>query len=159
MAEETAEAAAAMRRLEVFIGEWDLEASFPGAAPSADASDVEARAVFEWELGGKFLVERSSISHPEAPDGLILVAPTADGRAYTQHYFDSRGVVRLYAMTFVDGVWTLTRETSDFTPLEFSQRFIGTFSADGNTIDGRWEICQDGSTWRRDFGLVYTKVG
>jgi hypothetical protein len=42
------------------------------------------------------------------------------------------------------GKWTvevslLTRETPDFTPLLFAQRFIGTFSADDNTIDGRWE--------------------
>ena len=42
-------------------------------------------------------------------------------------------------MSFVDGVWTLTRESPDFTPLDFRQRFIGTFSADGNTISGAWE--------------------
>jgi hypothetical protein len=44
-----------------------------------------------------------------------------------QHYFDSRGVARLYEMTFSGGVWNLLRNSSDFTPLEFSQRFSGTF--------------------------------
>ena len=44
--------------------------------------------------------------------------------------------VRLYAMTFRDGIWTLVRSSPDFTPLDFSQRFTGRFSADGNTISG-----------------------
>ena len=48
--------------------------------------------------------------------------------AYTQHYYDSRGVVRLYAMTFSDGLWALTRESPDFSPLDFQQRFTGTLS-------------------------------
>jgi hypothetical protein len=47
---------------------------------------------------------------------------------------DSRGLVRLYAMSLADGVWTLTRESPDFTPLAFRQRFTGTFSDDGNVI-------------------------
>lgn len=34
----------------------------------------------------------------------------------------------------------------------------GTFSDDGQTIDGRWEISSDGSGWKDDFNLTYTKV-
>ena len=81
-----------------------------------------------------------------------------DGEAYTQHYFDSRGVARVYAMTFRDGMWALLRDAPDFTPLDFCQRFTGEFSADGGTINGRWETSQDGSTWERDFDLTYRKV-
>src|SRR5690348_16055459 len=81
------------------------------------------------------------------------------GGAYTQHYFDSRGVVRLYAMTLAGGVWTLTRESPDFTPLDFRQRFTGTFSADGNTIDGAWESGRDGGGWEHDFALTYRRAG
>lgn len=33
----------------------------------------------------------------------------------------------------------LTREVPDFSPLDFGQRFTGTFSADGDTITGAWE--------------------
>ena len=77
--------------------------------------------------------------------------------AYTQHYFDSRGVARVYAMTFSDGVWTLLREAPDFTPLDFSQRFSGRFSADRTTIAGTWEVRTDGSSWEHDFDLTYTR--
>ncbi|MGH8983719.1 MAG: DUF1579 family protein [Acidimicrobiia bacterium] len=144
----------ARARLEAFVGAWNVEVSLP-APPGAD---VRARTSFEWILDRRFLLQRAEVSIPEAPDGLMVIALDADGDAYTQHYFDSRGVVRTYAMTFDGGVWTLTRETPDFTPLEFSQRFTGTFDDDGTTIRGRWEICHDGTNWEHDFDLTYSKL-
>jgi hypothetical protein len=142
-----------MQRLEAFVGEWSIEAAFPGAPPNG----VVGRSVFEWALGGQFLVQRSEVPHPDAPDGLMIVGLDPDRDAYTQHYFDSRGVARLYAMDFRDGVWTLTRESPDFTPLTFAQRFTGTFGDDGNTILGRWET-GDGSGWELDFHLTYRRL-
>jgi hypothetical protein len=53
----------------------------------------------------------------------------------------------------------LSRTKADFSPLDFSQRFTGTFDDDGRRIRGRWEICRDGSTWEHDFDLVYRRVG
>jgi hypothetical protein len=143
----------AIKRLDVFIGEWRL--GLGHAVPPPE--DGSARSVFEWGLDGQFLVQRTEIPDPDAPNGLCIVTydPGTDG--YTQHYFDSRGVVRLYAMTFRDGVWTLLRDSPDFTPLDFSQRFTGRFSADGNTILGTWEI-GDGSNWKKDFDLTYARV-
>jgi hypothetical protein len=79
--------------------------------------------------------------------------------AYTQHYYDSRGVVRLYAMSFADGVWTLTRESPEFSPLDFQQRFTGTFSQDGNIISGAWEKRLNGAGWAHDFDLTYRRAG
>ena len=68
-------------------------------------------------------------------------------------------MVRLYAMSLADGVWTLTRESPDFTPLDFRQRFTGTFSVDGNTISGAWESGHDGGEWEHDFALTYRRAG
>jgi hypothetical protein len=79
--------------------------------------------------------------------------PIGEGEAgLAQHDFDSRGVARVYAMTITDEAWTLAREHPGF-----SQRFVGAFSGDGRVIDGRWEICRDGSNWGLDFRLMYTK--
>jgi hypothetical protein len=114
--------------------------------------------VFEWLPGGQFLVQRWEVAHPDAPDGIAIIGLGPDGKAYTQHYFDSRGGARVYAMNFSDGVWTLLRASPDFSPLDFWQRFTGTFSDDGNTIHGRWETSSDGSSWEQDFDLTYTKV-
>jgi hypothetical protein len=139
-----------MDRLEPFIGEWALEASFPDAPVG--------RSVFEWALDGRFLVQRSEIPHSAAPDGLQIVATDPESGEYLQHYFDSRGVVRLYSMTFDGRVWTLLRDKPDFSPLNFGQRYIGEFSEDGHAIAGRWESSEDGSTWELDFELNYTRV-
>jgi hypothetical protein len=87
-----------------------------------------------------------------------IVGLDRSGDALTQHYFDSRGRARVYAMTFDDGVWTLLRDSPDFTPLDFSRRFTGEFSAYGNFISGRWERSKDGSGWEHDFELTYRRV-
>jgi hypothetical protein len=142
----------AMALLAPFLGEWQLETSLgpPGA--------VRARSVFEWALDGRFLVERSEVDLPEAPDGLSVVGADAARGGYLQHYFDSRGVVRLYAMTFDGRVWTLRREDADFSPLDFAQRYTGEFSDDGTRITGRWEIRHPGRDWETDFDLSYVRV-
>jgi hypothetical protein len=109
--------------------------------------------------GRAFLVQRVEISLPEAPNSIAIIGADPGGAAFAQHYFDSRGVVRVYAMTIEDGVWTLRRDSPDFSDLNFWQRYSGTFSADGDTIDGRWEASNDeGATWEKDFDLVYRRV-
>jgi hypothetical protein len=151
----------ALARLDVFVGEWVVEAWFPGqpAPPGASGDGPVARSWFEWAPGRQFLLQRIEIPVLEAPDSLIIVSADPETGAYTQHYYDSRGVVRLYAMSFADGVWMLTRESPDFTPLDFRQRFTGTFSADGNTISGAWETGRDDGQWEHDFALTYRRAG
>lgn len=143
-----------LEALEPFIGEWNLEPQFSFPVPG----DVTGRAVFEWMAGGRFLVEHWEVSHPDAPDGIALIGPDHSGEAYVQHYFDSRGIARVYQMGFTSGLWTLSRTTADFSPLQFSQRYSGRFSDDGRTIDGTWEICHDGKTWEKDFDLTYRRI-
>jgi hypothetical protein len=53
-------------------------------------------------------------------------------------------------MSIGNGEWKLWREGEPF-----SQRFIATFSDDGNTITGRWEIAEDGANYTTDFDLIY----
>jgi hypothetical protein len=151
----TEDRAGALARLDVFAGDWSVEARFPGyAAGSAPA----VRSRFEWVLDGQFLLQRTEVPIPEAPDSLAIVVADPQTGGYTQHYYDSRGVVRLYAMTFAGGVWTLTRESPDFSPLGFGQRFTATFSEDRSTITGAWEKCEAGGEWEHDFDLIYRRA-
>jgi hypothetical protein len=138
-----------LERLHRFVGQWTLEASFVQPAASGHA-------VFEWILDGQFLTERTEISG--APGSIAVVGLDTGGQAYTQHYFDSRGVARIYVMIFDGTAWTLLRNAPDFSPLDFWQRFTATFSPDGRTITGSWELSKDGSEWQHDFDLVYQKV-
>ena len=144
-----------MALLTPLVGEWSVQAVAPWAP-----SDLRGRTVFEWMTGGTFLLQRWEVPVDEAPDGLAIIGPDPERRAaYVQHYFDSRGVARVYAMGFEDDVWTLSRTEADVSPLDFAQRFTGTITDDGRTIRCRWEISHDGTTWEHDFDLVYTRVG
>ena len=53
---------------------------------------------FEWILGGAFLLQTATVDHPAAPDAHVVTGP--DGEQFRQSYFDTRGVVRAYAMTW-----------------------------------------------------------
>ena len=135
--------------LEPLIGRWEI--------PAGDGEPGEA--TFAWALGGAFVEQRTSVPVEGAPDGLMVIAPAAGGEGFTQHYFDSRGVVRLYAMRFDGREWTLERRAADFSPLDFHQRFEGTLSDDGSRIDGRWLISHDdGATFEEDFPLSYVRA-
>jgi hypothetical protein len=148
----------ALARLDVFAGEWVIEARFPGDQPTTEQGP-RGRSRFEWDLDRQVLLQRTEVGVPGAPDSLTVVSTDLETGAYTQHYYDSRGVTRLYAMTFDTRVWTLTRESPDFSPLDFAQRFTGTFSADGNSISGAWEKRFDGGDWHHDFALTYRRAG
>src|SRR4051794_30299826 len=129
-------------RLEPLIGEWRI--GVPGAG-----GDVE----FDWLRDKAFVVQRWRSDPPEFPDGIAIIGPNEAGDGFVQHYFDSRGVERTYEMALAGGEWRLWRDGADF-----AQRFTGTFSPDGMTIEGTWEIAPDGTTFARDFDLTYTRA-
>jgi hypothetical protein len=109
--------------------------------------------------GGRFLIERSP-APPPFPTGYCLIGrqdPDDDSSPLVQHYFDSRGVARLYHMTLEGNVWTLERRAEDDD--DFDQRFRGTFSDDGRTIVGAWERSDaPGAPLHHDFDITYRKV-
>jgi hypothetical protein len=114
----------------------------------------EGQVSFEWLVGRKFLIQRWTIDVPEAPDGIAIIGAGEAHGSLRQHYFDSRGVRRVYEMRMIDGVWKLWRDAPD----PFPQRYIGTFSDNGKTITGRWEKAEEGSDWQTDFDLTYRRV-
>jgi hypothetical protein len=138
--------------LEPFVGQWRM---IPGFAPDASGAP-RAVATFEWLAGRKFLIQRWEVDHPDAPDGIAIIGFDPVKAAYLQHYFDSRGIARVYDMELSSDIWKLQRIAAH---PDFSQRYIGRFSDDGSTIVGRWESSNDkGSNWAPDFDLTYTKM-
>jgi hypothetical protein len=138
--------------LDILVGSWNCDSDNslePGTV-------VRTTATFEWMDGGRFLIERSS-GHPPFPSGLSLIGrtdPDDPSSPLVMHYFDSRGVARLYTVTLEGKVWTIARDGSDF-----SQRYHGTFSEDGNTFTGTWERSDgEGMPLHHDFDLVYRRI-
>ena len=144
-------------RLDVLVGQWNMDAIWPEGGPE----DVAGTCTFEWELGGRYLLQRTELTIPEAPDTVAIIGPDprSTNATFTQHYFDSRGVTRQYAMELGDTGWTLERTTPDFSPLDFWQRYVGRLDEDGSKIHGAWEASTDeGRTWDHDFELNYTRM-
>ena len=138
-----------LKALDRFVGEWTMAAAPPGGP----AWPGEGRVRFEWLAGGAFLSQRWTVDLPEAPNGSAIIGCDAANGTYVQLYSDERGVCRVYAMGLHDGAWTLRRDGEPF-----AQRFTGTFSDDGATIRGRWELAEDGGDWKPDFDVTYTRV-
>jgi hypothetical protein len=144
---------AVQAELERLVGAWTLEIDFPGMNPIGPGTRVS----FEWMPGGWFLVERWEIPVPEFPDGTAVIGWDPRREVLLQHYFDSRGVARVYEMHIDGRAWTLTRTEPDFSPLDFAQRFVGEFSDNGRTITGRWDAREPGKDWATDFHVTYRK--
>ena len=152
------ESATQNARLNPLIGQWSLAMVMPGEEIPEKPLDVGARVTFEWMGDKAFVLQRWTVPIPEAPDGLAVIGWDGGRGTFLQHYFDERGVARVYEMTFANGVWKLQRTKPDFSPFEFSQRFIGNLTDDGKRINGNWEMALDHETWRKDFDLIYTRV-
>jgi hypothetical protein len=102
---------------------------------------------------GSTLIQRGTAELPEAPDNVSIIGCDAANGTYFQPYSDERGVCRVYEMTIANSEPKLWRQGEPF-----SQRFAATFSDDGNTITGRWEIAQDGVNHTTDFDLIYRRA-
>jgi hypothetical protein len=139
----------ALRELQTLVGEWTVEARWPGGEPWPGGG----RVTFEWLPSRAHLLQRGTVDLPEAPDNVSVIGCDAANGTYSQLYSDERGVCRIYEMSLGDDEWRLWREGEPF-----SQRFAGTFSEDGNTITGRWELSEDGVDYATDFDLVYRRV-
>jgi hypothetical protein len=136
-------------RLDVLVGEWTQQVTGHG--------DPTGTISFAWALGDRYLLQRSTLPAP-FPHSLALIEYDEATAEFRQHYFDSRGVSRVYRMTLRDSEWTLLRTEGDFTELSFAQRYVGTIADDGRSVEGRWEQSHDGGrTWERDFGLRFER--
>jgi hypothetical protein len=108
-----------------FIGRWGTE----GAHPMLPGEAIRGTSSFEWLDGQRFVIWRSHYDHSQIPDAITMIGMT-DGQL-SMHYFDQRGVYRVYAASLNQAKWRYWRDA----PVpDFSQRFSGTFSDDGNTI-------------------------
>jgi hypothetical protein len=129
----------------------------PDATSDADLREAKI------ERLGEFIVF-SSVGEPaEMPDSISIIGGAPDGEPQPMHYFDSRGVKRLFLMTLDGSAWKIWRAPGeDWNGPDgpgFNQRFIGVISADGRTIKGRWErgMGDAANKWEIDFPINYVR--
>jgi hypothetical protein len=137
----------ALRELEILVGEWTVMATWP------NGESWPGRATYEWLDSGRLLLVRGSLEHPQAPDYVSVIGCDAANGTFYQLYTDERNVCRVVQMSIGNGELRFWRDGAPF-----SQRFAGTFSDDGNTLTGYWELAGDGKTFAKDFDMVYKRV-
>ena len=144
-----------MKDFERLIGEWRAEGEIPIEPPMKVSGEAK------FERLGEFVVFSSSAEPAEVPDSISIIGGAPDGEPQPMHYFDSRGLKRLFMMAVEGRTWKMWRAPGeDWNGPHgpgFNQRFIGDISADGNTIEARWErgVGEAGDEWELDFPLTY----
>ena len=148
---------AGLSGLDTLLGEWHAEGLLPIEPPMRITTETTV------ERLGAFIVIRSLGEPADMPSSLSVIGGAPDGEPQPMHYFDSRGVKRLFLTRVEGSTWDIWRAPGeDWNGPDgpgFNQRFIGAISADGRTIDGRWErgLGADGDAWELDFPITYTR--
>ena len=115
-----------MSDLDRLIGTWAFTMHHV-----AMSEPVTGRQRYEWVLDGAFVLVHWTYDHPDFPDALALLA---DDRC---HYFDVRGIVRVFSVAVDDGGWSMIRLDEDF-----SQRFVARFHGH-DVMDWTGEVSHD----------------
>jgi hypothetical protein len=127
------------------VGAWTTEATHP-AVPG---TIVSGTADVQWLEGERFLIFRSHSDHPDFPDSISIIGDTG---GLQWHYFDSRGVHRIYEFRVTHDGWEMARDAP-----EFSQRMTVTFGDDDNTMSGLSKLSVDDETWQDDLQITYRR--
>jgi len=132
-----------------FIGTWTTvghHSMMPGIT-------LHGRTRFEWHEGGGFLCVRSEIEEKGIPSAIAIIGSDDGFEELTMLYFDERAVTRRFEVTIGDGTLRWWR-----TAPGFSQRYVLTVGADGDTLHGVSSLSKDDATWEQDLELSYTRV-
>lgn len=153
-----------LAHLDRLVGEWRTEATHPFFPGLVVHGTVAAR----WLDGGHFLEQRSENEHPDFPNALSVIGrmdqdradqgedakdAAPEGEGLRMHYFDSRGVFRIYETSVDEAAWRWERMAPGF-----SQRFTGTFADDGDTIVGVSQLQRDDADWADDLEITYRRA-
>jgi hypothetical protein len=141
-----------VRDFKPLIGRWNQVVD----APRHVREKVHGEMTLEWLRDEKVILQRSTVESPMFPEGVVLIMTADEGAEgdFTAHYFDSRAVSRVLHMTFRDNVWKWWRYGTGAD--DFDQRFEGSLSSDGKTIDSSCYLVQYGE-WIHDFDVTYTR--
>jgi hypothetical protein len=152
-----------LKPLERLVGTWATEATHPASPGLVVRGTVDV----EWLEGERFLIHRARTDHPDFPDSISIIGLTGQDRVddatgsdprpagkpeLEMHYYDSRGVFRVYEVGIDLESWRIWRDAPGF-----SQRATGRFADGGDTIAFVWQLREDDVQWRDDLEITYRR--
>lgn len=145
MSQNADEPSAETKRLDIFVGKWNVEGkSYAEGSSNASlqVSSVEMKFVqtCEWLSGGFFLVKRWDGHVGESEfKGMEVIGYDFASKTYSSRFFDNAGNAPTYQVTIGENFWTYNGEL---------QRATFEFSDDNNTLKTHWDWRKtDGENW------------
>jgi hypothetical protein len=131
-----------MSALDGLLGTWEFTMHH-----SALAEPVTGRQRYERVLDGAFVLQHWTYDHPDFPDAMALLSDDQ------YHYFDVRGIARVFDLNVEATGWSMIRQDE-----EFSQRYTAQFRG-LDAMDSTGEVSYDiGVTWQPDFTMTYQRI-
>jgi hypothetical protein len=139
----------AHQRLEVFIGKWINEGQTI-ARPDAAAVKILTSDVYEWMLGGHFVLHTAygRIGNQDV-GGTEILGYDAASQTYRSHFFDSQGNISASTLAVQGDMWTWQGETT---------RCTAVFTDHGNTQTAHHEWSDDCKQWLPAMDVTLIKV-
>ena len=125
------------RSLDIFIGRWTTTGSFVAPKPG-EPETMTATDDYEWLPGHTHILHKAEAhmggGAPSFTTEIMGFDPEGTLQAWA---FNGDGSVSTYAARLDGRSWSIDGDT---------ERFRGEFSADGETMTGRWER-REGDAW------------
>lgn len=141
-----------LRPIDFLIGKWTIELSNGSFLPKNQIVSFSVN--YGWQADGSVIaVQQKNESDKFSQSATWIIGRDESDDEYTVLYADSRGVSRVYLMSYKNNVWKMWRDNP-----KFSQRFKGIVSEDKKIISAYWETSTDGGkTWQHDFDMKYER--
>src|SRR5437868_3148112 len=139
------------------VGRWTTEATHRGLPGTMVTGSSETA----WPEGEQFLIYRSSYDHPDIPDSISIIGDT---EGLHMHYFDTRGVHRIFKVTVTGDRWEIVMDrhssAGSFASPDapFSQRVTYTFEDEDRTMAGKAMLSYDNVKWDDDLEITCRRM-
>lgn len=139
----------ALKALGKLVGEWKSVATHPALPDKI----INGKSSFHWIEGGAFLQWYSEMDEKGFPAGIAIFGSDDATGEFFMIYFDERKTSRKYEVSVENNVVKRWRNAPGF-----EQRYTWIIADDGDTIIEKGELCEDGTTWKRDLEQTFTRV-
>ena len=145
----TAGASAELKRLDIFVGEWETTGEIKATANSP-ATILRGTDTYKWLPGEYFMIHLVDVKMGEEQvysTEIIGYDPLT--KKYSMHYYGYKGKTGMMHASVADNTWRFTGET---------ERFTGSFNDPGDLMSGYWERLEN-SEWKFWMDIQLKKVG
>jgi hypothetical protein len=142
-------ALAAVKPFTALIGKWSSESThrlLPGTL-------LLGRVDMQWLSGERYVIWRADNDDSRIPDSLSVVGVMEGDENLSMQYFDSRGVNRVYSVSFDGKTLTTERKAPGF-----NQRLHGVLDSDGSVLKAVSQLDENGKGYVDDLSFIFRRL-